>query len=364
VYFYGIDGSKLTTLTCDSYLNCSSAAYNVYFGGKLVQSKGNTVVTDRLGSVRWSSLNGVTGYVYFPYGEERTITADDREKFGTYTRDGSGQDYADQRYYGVGTGRFWSPDPAGRKAASLRNPTSWNRYLYVNGDPINNQDPSGRSCETIGGSWFQNSDTSWSLIGAVYQDNGDGSGCSLAGQSADGIDTGIKFSNTCGATEIVDGTGCDPQLTDDANTIFGSVAGSAGPVVDGALVATGVAVAGPTAAGEAVTAAAAPTVATALEQTVAVIGRLDDTLPLLGNATYNVFFTQLEGVDMVAADQAWVQGIISAGQSVALQSVLTSANVFNGGPYNEGFTMYGVELGWFINAGYTLVGGYLVPPVH
>jgi hypothetical protein len=26
--------------------------------------------------------------------------------------------------------------------------------------------------------------------------------------------------------------------------------------------------------------------------------------------------------------------------------------------------MFGVELGWFINAGYTVVGGNLVPPVH
>jgi len=26
--------------------------------------------------------------------------------------------------------------------------------------------------------------------------------------------------------------------------------------------------------------------------------------------------------------------------------------------------MFGMELGWFFNAGYTLVGGYLVPPVH
>ncbi len=41
VYFYGIDGRKLTTLTCDTSLNCSSAAYNVTFAGKLVQSKGN-----------------------------------------------------------------------------------------------------------------------------------------------------------------------------------------------------------------------------------------------------------------------------------------------------------------------------------
>jgi hypothetical protein len=34
---------------------------------------------------------------YFPYGEERTSTANGVEKFGTYARDAVGQDYAEQR---------------------------------------------------------------------------------------------------------------------------------------------------------------------------------------------------------------------------------------------------------------------------
>ncbi len=151
VYFYGIDGRKLTTLTCDTSLNCSSAAYNVTFAGKLVQSKGYTVVTDRLGSVRWSSLGGVTGYIYFPYGEERTGTSNDTEKFATYTRDSSGQDYADQRYYGVGTGRYWTVDPAGTRV-KLGNPMSWNHYAYTLADPINFHDPVGKSYECVDGS--------------------------------------------------------------------------------------------------------------------------------------------------------------------------------------------------------------------
>ena len=62
--------------------------YNVYFGGKLVKSKGVVVVTDRLGSVRANS-NGER-MTYYPYGEEKTSTADGREKFGTYTRDNRG----------------------------------------------------------------------------------------------------------------------------------------------------------------------------------------------------------------------------------------------------------------------------------
>jgi RHS repeat-associated protein len=74
---------------------------------------------------------------YFPYGEERTSTPDGTEKFGTYYRDGPGQDYAQQRYYNNGTGRFWSVDPGGIGTADPSNPTSLNRYAYVNGDPVN-----------------------------------------------------------------------------------------------------------------------------------------------------------------------------------------------------------------------------------
>jgi hypothetical protein len=47
------------------------------------------------------------------YGEyERTSTANGLEKFGTYTRDAVGQDYAERRYNNSSVGAFWSPDPA------------------------------------------------------------------------------------------------------------------------------------------------------------------------------------------------------------------------------------------------------------
>jgi RHS repeat-associated protein len=100
------------------------------------------VVTDRLGSVR-ANANGER-FSYFPYGEERTSTADGREKFGTYSRDPGGQDYADQRYYSSATGRFNVPDPGGMKTATLTRPSTWNRYGYTSGDPVNFFDPNGR----------------------------------------------------------------------------------------------------------------------------------------------------------------------------------------------------------------------------
>ena len=92
---------------------------NAYFGSKLIQSNGVTVVTDRLGSVR-ANANGQK-FSYLPYGEEQTTTPDGQTKFGTYLRDSIlySQDYAKLRYYNFWYGRFNTPDPGGIKTARL-----------------------------------------------------------------------------------------------------------------------------------------------------------------------------------------------------------------------------------------------------
>jgi RHS repeat-associated protein len=92
--------------------------------------------SDRLGS-------DVSGRVLLPYGEELTPTANGATKFATYWRDGdTGLDYADQRYYVPGQGRFLTADPY-TASGGTTNPSSWNRYAYVEGDPINFNDPQG-----------------------------------------------------------------------------------------------------------------------------------------------------------------------------------------------------------------------------
>ena len=63
-------------------------------------------------------------------------------------RDSVSQDYADQRYYAVGMGRFGTPDPYMANnggPGDPAEPASWNKYAYVVGDPINYTDPSGQS---------------------------------------------------------------------------------------------------------------------------------------------------------------------------------------------------------------------------
>jgi RHS repeat-associated protein len=147
-YFYTINGQRLATIDCNNanaqyQPNCWPVGENTYFGGKMLVSNGVYVVTDRLGSVRANTQG--ESFAYYPYGEERTNRPDGRDKFATYFRDTVGLDYADQRYYGSGMGSFFTPDSGGIKTADPTDPGSWNRYAYVEGDPINYLDPMGQA---------------------------------------------------------------------------------------------------------------------------------------------------------------------------------------------------------------------------
>jgi len=144
LYFYGADGQKLATYWVGVTATGSSPgvelvqqSYNAYFTGFLVVAESVSVATDRLGSVPWSGG-------YYPYGVEYTATANDREKYATYTRDSlTGYDYAVNRYYASQWGRFLSADPTYLNV-DLENSQSWNMYAYVNNDPANSNDPTGQ----------------------------------------------------------------------------------------------------------------------------------------------------------------------------------------------------------------------------
>jgi RHS repeat-associated protein len=79
----------------------------------------------------------------YPYGELVVGSATSGEKFATYWRDaGTGLDYAVNRYYSSQMGRFLTADPY-QASGGPANPGSWNRYAYVEGDPVNLADPRG-----------------------------------------------------------------------------------------------------------------------------------------------------------------------------------------------------------------------------
>src|SRR5579864_1237687 len=136
-----------TNQTSPTTISFSTSAQRVYFRTKLIAwidaaGARHSVVLDRLGSVG----------KYYPYGEERNSPPlpGDQVKFATYTRDAAtGNDYADQRYYGSGPGRFMSPDPY-TASGEGKKPPSWNRYAYVSGDPVNNTDWNGQFENTDG----------------------------------------------------------------------------------------------------------------------------------------------------------------------------------------------------------------------
>ncbi|MGI8541894.1 MAG: RHS repeat-associated core domain-containing protein [Aridibacter sp.] len=66
------------------------------------------------------------------------------KRFTSYDRsDISGLDYAVNRTYNPGQGRFTQVDPIGMGASSLASPQTLNLYTYCGNDPINHTDPSG-----------------------------------------------------------------------------------------------------------------------------------------------------------------------------------------------------------------------------
>ncbi len=143
ITYWGIGGQRMGSYTLSATLggvSLTATGYNVYFGSKLVRKidaggSATIVKADRLGSFG----------KFAPYGEERTPTADNADKFATYYRDGdTGLDYAVNRYYASGSGRFLTPDP-GMTGARPDSPGSWNRFAYVQGDPMKFFDPSGRN---------------------------------------------------------------------------------------------------------------------------------------------------------------------------------------------------------------------------
>ena len=153
---YGVNGERLGTYSYGYTTNCmpsgpylicapviipTQVSRNIYFGGRLIQSNGLTVATDRLGSARMDE-NGHRAE-FFPYGEAVANSLTSPDLFATYARDsGTGLDYAGQRWYTSTYGRFTSSDHY-VGSAGLGMPGSWNRYAYGLGDPINLTDRSG-----------------------------------------------------------------------------------------------------------------------------------------------------------------------------------------------------------------------------
>jgi len=130
--FHGAGGERIGRYSATKLVNDThvfvfqKVQVDEYFAGRRLTTQ------DRLGSVG----------SYYPYGEAKSGTVSNADSFATYYRDSTGLDYAQERFYASGSGRFLTSDPY-RASAQLVSPTTWNRYSYVTSDPINYHDPLG-----------------------------------------------------------------------------------------------------------------------------------------------------------------------------------------------------------------------------
>jgi RHS repeat-associated protein len=171
----------------ESYRAWNDITDYIYFGGRLLYtlSAGQAVTriySDRLGSTRATETmqpfgGGSTTRNYYPFGEEITSTSNDQYKFAsTYRDSATGLDYALNRYYASGTGRFITADGS-MMNERLKTPSSWNRYLYVDGDPVNFSDPTG---EGFWSSLWNGIKAIGSAIGSAFSGGGGGGSDSMA----------------------------------------------------------------------------------------------------------------------------------------------------------------------------------------
>ncbi|MGH9958103.1 MAG: RHS repeat-associated core domain-containing protein, partial [Pyrinomonadaceae bacterium] len=154
-------------LQVDASLNTVNAGvYNVVISGaSLTSSPVNYVLQDVQGSTRavMSGAGIVARHDFLPFGEEigagtglRTtgqgFGAMDRirQRFAMTERDdATGLDHTWWRKYETTAGRWTSPDPY-LGSMAIANPQSFNRYAYVQNDPVNLVDPTGLFCIITG----------------------------------------------------------------------------------------------------------------------------------------------------------------------------------------------------------------------
>jgi len=137
---------------------------------------------DHLSPRLYTDLNGndVGEQGTFPFGESwYNNNTTSSWVFTSYERDKeSGNDYALARSYANSQGRFLAPDPL---EGVVGDPQSWNRYAYVENDPINLSDPSGQGFWEDLGFAIANLFVEFVTADAINLNGGGWSGFSLTG---------------------------------------------------------------------------------------------------------------------------------------------------------------------------------------
>ena len=191
---------------------------NVYAGGRLIATYDTAglhfqlsdwlgtrrVETDYAGNTQETCTN-------LPFGDGAPNCTSPTEQFFTgYARDTeTGNDYAQARYYASGMGRFLTPDPYDG-SYDINNPQSFDRYAYVNANPLGFVDPSGLAGGVTG--WGGVCKIGKSIDGQAFQPFGGFNPCNPVvsviaygiAYSADSIDAGINSIFDSGLSTNVD----------------------------------------------------------------------------------------------------------------------------------------------------------------
>jgi RHS repeat-associated protein len=213
-FIYGPTGVKLAQVNGSTLIKAFVALPG---GAKAIYNSSGTLAyfrhSDWLGSSRLTSTatkptSMYSSTAYAPFGESQQ-----GQTSGTADASFTGQDQDTvsslydfpARRYSPSQGRWISPDPLGRGAVTLANPQSWNRYVYVNNNPLRLVDPNGTTdvlqipCDA------QQSGCQWGAGGGGNEAGGGGGGggsddssgnddnsgdpCAANPDSADCIDT-------------------------------------------------------------------------------------------------------------------------------------------------------------------------------
>lgn len=147
----------------------------IYAGGKMIARDAAGVVSyyhgDRLTTRVLTNTSGVAVWSgsHDPYGEDvaGSGSATNKHRFTSYERDGeSGTDYAVNRQYSFGVGRFMRPDPV---AGVLEDPQSLNRFAYARNEPTNFTDQLGLAPDPFLG-WRPHQIASGEAARSLYND--------------------------------------------------------------------------------------------------------------------------------------------------------------------------------------------------
>ncbi len=151
-YLYSPFGYRLANMNGQAYttarIRMPAGSAAVYYGVSLPHYYNHA---DWLGSIRVTSSNLRTvsqDESFAPFGEEYAFNSGNSQAGDVFT--GQHRNYVNSglwdfplREYFGSQGRWMSPDPAGLAAVNPMNPQTWNRYAYVDGNPLSNVDPSG-----------------------------------------------------------------------------------------------------------------------------------------------------------------------------------------------------------------------------